>query len=250
MRRLFVPVSLVLLAAADWPGEASDAPWRSTDLGVEVQDLQVGTGTEVTDRAGVEVHYTGMLEDGAVFDSSRDRDRTFSFRVGGGEVIRGWEDGLLGMRVGGKRRLVIPPSLGYGDRAAGPIPPGSTLYFEIELLGVTEPRRAPEAPSPVDADAWRTSGDLRVADLVVGDGKKLKVKAGRRACVDYALFGPDGAVVEHTWHRAGCTWYSLADDDLPAGIEAGVAGMREGGRRAIEAADGQRYEVVYYSRDQ
>src|SRR5688500_13364464 len=132
-------LSLAALAA-DWPGEPDPAPWTATASGVEVQDRVVGTGAEVVDHAGVEVHYVGMLRDGTVFDASRDRGQTFTFRVGQHNVIRGWEDGLIGMRIGGIRRLVIPPSEGYGSKAVGPIPPDSVLYFEIELLGVTPPR--------------------------------------------------------------------------------------------------------------
>lgn len=102
-----------------------------------VQDLVVGAGPEAGDNSNVKVHYTGTLIDGTVFDSSRDRGQPFEFLIGAGEVIEGWERGVNGMRVGGRRRLTVPPHLGYGRRGvAGAIPGGATLIFEIELLEV------------------------------------------------------------------------------------------------------------------
>lgn len=98
------------------------------------KDVVIGTGAEVRVGDTVTVHYTGTLENGTKFDSSLDRGTPFSFTVGRGEVIRGWELGLLGMKVGGKRELVIPAELGYGANANGPIPANSTLHFTIELL--------------------------------------------------------------------------------------------------------------------
>lgn len=107
---------------------------------VKARDIITGDGTEATTYATVAVHYTGWLMDGTKFDSSVDRGQTFSFTIGGGQVIPGWEMGVRGMRVGGKRELIIPPELAYGKRGAGgAIPPDATLKFEIELLGVTPP---------------------------------------------------------------------------------------------------------------
>ncbi|OGG40820.1 hypothetical protein A3A21_01090 [Candidatus Jorgensenbacteria bacterium RIFCSPLOWO2_01_FULL_45_25b] len=104
---------------------------------LQIKDSVEGTGKAVVNGNTVVVHYTGTLENGTVFDSSLKRNTPFSFRVGGGEVIRGWEEGLLGMKVGGKRTLVIPSALAYGERGAGgAIPPNATLTFEIELLEI------------------------------------------------------------------------------------------------------------------
>jgi len=103
-----------------------------------IEDPKVGTGTEARPGQTVTVHYEGTLDDGSKFDSSRDRGKTFSFPLGGGRVIQGWDQGVAGMRVGGVRRLVIPAALGYGERGSPPvIPPGATLHFEIELLEVS-----------------------------------------------------------------------------------------------------------------
>jgi len=108
-------------------------------------DVKQGTGAEATSGKPVVVHYTGWLYDsskpdqkGQKFDSSRDRGQPFSFPLGGGRVIKGWDEGVAGMKVGGQRTLVIPPAMGYGDRGAGGvIPPGATLIFEVELVDVT-----------------------------------------------------------------------------------------------------------------
>jgi peptidylprolyl isomerase/FKBP-type peptidyl-prolyl cis-trans isomerase FkpA len=104
---------------------------------LKIEDLVVGTGTEAVSGKSVTVHYTGTLTDGTKFDSSKDRGEPFTFNLGAGEVIKGWDQGVVGMKVGGKRKLTIPSELGYGTQGAGGvIPPNATLIFEIELLGV------------------------------------------------------------------------------------------------------------------
>jgi FKBP-type peptidyl-prolyl cis-trans isomerase FkpA len=106
---------------------------------LEVVDLVVGQGQEATAGKRVSVHYTGTLTTGKKFDSSLDRGKPFQFTLGAGEVIKGWDQGVAGMKIGGKRKLTIPPELAYGNRAVGGdlIPANSTLVFEVELLGVS-----------------------------------------------------------------------------------------------------------------
>ena len=109
----------------------------TTSSGLQYIDLKVGTGATAQAGQTVSVHYTGWLENGKKFDSSVDRGQPFSFPLGAGRVIKGWDEGVQGMQVGGTRLLVIPPELGYGARGAGGvIPPNATLMFEVELLGV------------------------------------------------------------------------------------------------------------------
>lgn len=107
---------------------------QSTDL--KKVDVVVGTGAEAVTGKKVTVHYTGTFIDGKVFDSSVTRGEPFAFTLGGGQVIKGWDQGVVGMKIGGKRKLTIPPQLGYGMSDYGPIPGGSTLLFEVELLKV------------------------------------------------------------------------------------------------------------------
>ena len=113
----------------------------TTASGLIIEDLALGEGTEATAGSNVSVHYTGWLFDegdkGRKFDSSKDRGDPFEFPLGAGRVIKGWDEGVQGMKVGGRRELTIPPALGYGARGAGGvIPPNATLIFEVELLGV------------------------------------------------------------------------------------------------------------------
>jgi len=109
----------------------------TTPSGLKYIDIKVGTGESPTTGQSVKVHYTGTLTNGKKFDSSVDRGQPFSFKIGVGQVIKGWDEGVATMKVGGKRTLIIPPDLGYGERGAGGVIPGNaTLLFDVELLGV------------------------------------------------------------------------------------------------------------------
>jgi FKBP-type peptidyl-prolyl cis-trans isomerase FkpA len=111
---------------------------KITDSGLKIEDINEGDGQVAESGLRVSVHYTGWLLDGDKFDSSLDRNQPFEFALGKGMVIRGWDEGVAGMKVGGKRRLTIPPQLGYGAQGAGGvIPPNATLVFDVELLAVT-----------------------------------------------------------------------------------------------------------------
>ncbi|RUT07669.1 hypothetical protein DSM106972_019290 [Dulcicalothrix desertica PCC 7102] len=125
--------SNTLIASKDM----SDENIITTPSGLKYVEIQEGTGETPQTGQTVQVHYTGTLEDGTKFDSSRDRGQPFKFNIGRGQVIKGWDEGLSTMKVGGRRKLIIPSELGYGARGAGGvIPPYSTLIFDVELLGV------------------------------------------------------------------------------------------------------------------
>ena len=127
-------------AAKDSTGASGAATTPTTPTAggeVKIEEVKAGTGAEAVSGKTVSVHYTGTLTDGKKFDSSLDRGQPFKFQLGAGQVIQGWEKGIAGMKVGGKRKLTIPPELGYGERGAGNvIPPNSTLVFDVELPGV------------------------------------------------------------------------------------------------------------------
>ena len=123
-----VMIAMVLIAGCSKDKEVMDGE-------LIIEDLKVGEGTAVAKYNIVTVNYTGWLTDGTKFDSSLNPGRSpFRFTVGGGQVIKGWDEGLIGMKVGGKRKLTIPPNMGYGGQDMGVIPPNSTLVFEIDLL--------------------------------------------------------------------------------------------------------------------
>ncbi len=119
------------------PQDKKEEKVITTKSGLKYVELKEGTGDEAKAGQKVEVHYTGWLKDGTKFDSSKDRNKPFEFPLGAGRVIKGWDEGVAGMKVGGKRKLIIPPELGYGKRGAGNvIPPDAELTFEVELLGI------------------------------------------------------------------------------------------------------------------
>ena len=200
----------------------------TTPEGLKIDDVKVGDGPEAQAGQSVTVHYTGWLFDanapeqrGLKFDSSKDRDEPFEFDLGAGMVIRGWDEGVQGMKVGGKRILTISPELGYGARGAGGvIPPNATLVFEVELL-----------PQPVLAP-------LEATDVVVGDG--AEAKAGQAVSVHYTgwLFDADapqqrGRKFDSSKDRGQPFRFHLGAGMVIRGWDDGVQGMKVGGTRVL-----------------
>ena len=129
---------------------ASSSSAPPADDGLRIEDLVVGTGWEATKGDKVKVHYVGTLTNGSEFDSSRKNDAPLDFQIGEGQVIRGWDQGIPGMKIGGKRKLRVPPDFAYGAKGSPPvIPPNATLIFEVELLEVTKSTSPAENTSPV-----------------------------------------------------------------------------------------------------
>ena len=178
-----------------------------------IEDIIQGYGDSAAEGDRVSVHYTGWLKDGTKFDSSLDRGEPFSFTVGAHQVIAGWDEGLKGMRKGGKRRLTIPPHMGYGARGAGGvIPPNATLKFDIELLGIVE------VPAP---------GELGIKEVAEGTGPAAK--AGDTVSVHYTGRLADGTVFDSSVERGEPIEFPLGVGMVIEGWELGLQGMKAGG---------------------
>jgi peptidylprolyl isomerase len=207
---------------------------NTTPSGLQFEDTTVGDGKLAQAGQDVSVHYTGWLfVDGkrtTKFDSSLDRREPFEFELGAGMVIKGWDEGVQGMKIGGKRTLVIPPGLGYGARGAGGvIPPNATLCFEVELLGVSG------GPEPVSLNLTQTASGLQFDDQVVGDG--AEAQAGQRVQVHYTgwLFkdGLRGKKFDSSKDRGQPFRFRLGGGEVIQGWDEGVQGMKVGGRRML-----------------
>jgi FKBP-type peptidyl-prolyl cis-trans isomerase len=200
----------------------------TTPSGLQIDDVVPGTGAEAQAGQSVTVHYTGWLHDAAApngrgkkFDSSKDRGDPFEFNLGAGMVIRGWDEGVQGMKVGGTRVLTIPADLGYGARGAGGvIPPNATLVFEVELLPT------PERPA------------LQITDVVVGSG--AEAVSGNSVTVHYTgwLFDADapnqrGRKFDSSKDRNDPFEFDLDAGMVIRGWDEGVQGMKVGGTRVL-----------------
>jgi FKBP-type peptidyl-prolyl cis-trans isomerase len=203
----------MILGAILLPLVASQAPSPAPSPKLQIKDLVVGAGPVAQDGDMVTVDYTGKLTSGAVFDSTKGRE-PFTFMVGAGEVIKGWDQGVAGMRVGGSRDLIIPAALAYGDRAVGPIPAKSDLLFSISLLRI-EPKVATTVEVKGTGNAAKY-GDLLTVQLVGGiQGGKADVwntrEEGDRSPIKFSLGTPQ----------------------LPKGLIPGLLGMQAGEKRKI-----------------
>jgi peptidylprolyl isomerase len=198
--------------------------WKKQDNGLEIWDAKEGTGAVVTPGAKVKVHYTGWLTTGDIFDSSVVRKEPIEFGLNG--VIRGWQEGIPGMKVGGVRRLKIPAELAYGNRKVGPIPPGSTLVFEVELLATENKPALPD----LNAKEWaKRPNGLEVWD--VEEGKGDPVKAGGTVTVHYTGWLLDGKQFDSSFGGEPIT-FPLGN--VIKGWQEGIPGMKPGGVRRLK----------------
>lgn len=187
---------------------------------LKIEDIKVGEGAAAKAGDLVSVHYTGWLADGTKFDSSVDRGEPIEFPLGAGMVIAGWEQGLEGLKVGGKRKLTIPPELGYGEAgAAGVIPPNATLVFEVELMGVSEMPQPPQ------------EGDLEVEILKEGAGEGAK--PGDMVRVHYTGWLTDGTKFDSSVDRDEPFEFALGMGMVIPGWDQGVLGMKPGEKRKL-----------------
>lgn len=238
LRSLAVLLCVLALSACNGgsPNESSsdDAKTSETSAsessasdsnGLTVEDILVGSGEEVMNKSALAMHYTGWLYDpsmpdnqGKKFDSSLDRGKPLEFILGTGRVIKGWDQGITGMRVGGKRRLIIPPELGYGQRGAGSqIPPNATLMFDIELVAAES---------------------VSITDHVFGEGEAAN--PGQKVSVHYTgwlydedAVGNKGEKFDSSVDRGNQFDFVLGQGRVISGWEIGVQGMKVGGKRTL-----------------
>lgn len=207
----------------------SEAVTMPNGLGYEIE--QAGSGREAVVGDRVSVHYRGWLRDGTMFDSSHDRGQPFSFTLGRGEVIRGWDEGVAGMRVGERRMLLLPPDLAYGEQGAGGvIPPGATLKFEVELLESRPVAQPPAAPTEVASYEVTQSG-LEYA--VLEDGQGPAARSGQTVAVDYTGWLPNGNRFDSSIPRGEPIEFPLGAGRVIPGWDEGIAGMQVGEKRQL-----------------
>lgn len=238
MIRIFIAQALVIFslsafaqtkkgAAQTKAKTETSATETTTASGLKYRVVKKGDGKQATRGSKVIVHYTGTLTNGTKFDSSKDRNQPFSFKLGIGQVIQGWEEGIAMMREGEIAILTIPPSLGYGDRDMGTIPPNSTLIFEVELIAVHEPVK----PFNVEGkDTVRLESGLKY--IIEGRGRKdaQQAKEGDIAVVHYTGYFLDGKVFDSSVERDEPATFTLGGGRLIKGWEEGVMRMKIGDR--------------------
>jgi peptidylprolyl isomerase len=208
-----------------------------TESGLEYQVTRQGRGNSPEYGDIVRLHYTGKLEDGSVFDSSRERDEPIVFRVGSGQVIPGLEEGISLVREGGRITLIIPPDLGYGDRAMGPVPANATLTFDVELLEITKPEASLDVTG-VERTQLRSGVEYAVVQQ--GNGKPLE--AGMRVSVHYTGYlEEDESMFDSSHDRGRPIQFVLGRGMVIPGWEEGLMQLRVGDKARLYIP----YEMAY-----
>lgn len=211
-------------------GEEMENKIIKTDSGLEYKEIKIGDSKYPEKGDKVIVHYTGKLEDGTVFDSSVERNVPFEFTLGQGRVIKGWDEGLSTMKIGGKRTLIIPPDLGYGSRGAGDrIPPNSTLIFEIELLDIKKPFIDTDFELPGE-ETISESGMIMI-DHIVGSGEIPQ--NGQKVIVHYTGKLENGQKFDSSHDRGSPFVFVLGEGRVIKGWEEGLSSMKIGGKRTL-----------------
>lgn len=214
-----------------------DSHQQVTSMGKEIMsssgltyiDEIIGTGNNPKTGDKVVVHYTGTLENGTKFDSSVDRDRPFEFTIGVGRVIKGWDEGVSSMKVGGKRKLIIPPDLGYGSRNMGAIPPNSTLLFDIELIEIKEKFVDVDFSLPGKEEV--TGSGLRMIIHKEGNGQ-IPV-TGQTVKVHYTGILENGKQFDSSHDRGRPFTFQLGQGRVIKGWDEALALMSKGEKRTL-----------------
>jgi peptidylprolyl isomerase len=217
----FALAALCLTQAAysDDKDKDKDKKEITTKSGLKYQDLKEGKGAAAKEGDLLTVRYTGWLTDGTKFDSNADKEKPFTFRLGVGEVIQGWDEGVAGMKAGGKRKLTIPPELAYGKRASGKIPANSTLVFEVELIQIVNEKNSD------------TEKDVKIEDLKEGGGDAAK--KGDKVEAHYTGWLTDGTKFDSSPDREKPITFTLGAGEVIKGWDKGLVGMKVGGKRKL-----------------
>jgi peptidylprolyl isomerase len=215
----------------DAPTEVNEADYVTTESGLKYYDFQTGEGPSPQEGEVVSVDFTGWLTDGTKIGSSVDTGTPVVFAVGTGQMIPGWDEGMMTMKVGGKRQMVVPPELAFADQGAGDlIPPNATLILEVELLSISP--GSPAAPTEVDeADYVTTDSGLKYYDLEVGDGPNPK--NGQQVTVQYTGWLTDGTKFDSSIDRGQPFTFALGTGQIIPGWDEGIASMKIGGKRQL-----------------
>ena len=192
--------------------------------GLSIIDHKIGLGKIPKKGDRVVVHYSGSLPNGKKFDSSYDRDTPLEFTIGMGHVIKGWEEGILTMKVSGKRTLIIPPNLGYGEKSVGQIPSNSTLIFNIELIDIKESIIDPDFSLPGKEDRYE-SGLVMITHK---EGSGTRPSIGDKVYVHYRLMLPSGVVVDSSYDRGKPFSFNVGDGQVIKGWDEAIQVMRKG----------------------
>lgn len=243
-----VTLSPDLDEAQPLPHPVSPSDLTTTESGLQYYDIEVGTGGSPVEGQIVEVHYSGWLKEGGkLFDSSVHSSRPpISFQLGRPGIIPGWQEGVASMKVGGKRQLVIPPDLAYGDKAREPIPPNSTLVFDVELVELGEVRQRPERPGvdlASDPRVQEPADGVRIIDLEQGEG----VETAERSVVELemTLWNAEGEVFYSSWDKPRPVSFLIGGTRMESpplpGLDVGIRGMKPGGVRYMELQPAQAF---------
>jgi peptidylprolyl isomerase len=204
---------------------------QTTASGLKIKLIQEGKGKQATVGSTVSVHYVGTLLDGKKFDSSRDRGEPIKFKLGEGRVIKGWDEGIAMLKVGDKAMFTIPPSIGYGDRDMGSIPPNSTLIFEVELMEVAE------GPKPFDVKGKETKTTASGLQYILveksKDANAPKAEAGKKVSVHYTGMLMDGKVFDSSRERGAPIEITLGVGQVIPGWDEGIALMHVGDKMRL-----------------
>jgi len=201
-----------------------------TSSGLQYKDIIVGKGGSPQKGDKVVVHYTGTLEDGTKFDSSKDRGRPFEFAIGVGQVIKGWDEGVISMMPGGNRILTIPSDLAYGDRGAGKlISPGATLVFDVELIEVK--KKFIDTDFSLPGQEIKTESGLLMIEHIEGDG--VKPESGQVVFVHYTGLLPDGTEFDSSHSRGEPLRFNVGTGKVIKGWDEALLDMSVGSKRTL-----------------